>query len=81
MSDITIIPTEELKKDLLDSNIDIGVCETALQLGISLYSGGEVQKRLEANRYFVRVITEELERRKCAEPEPAPAPAEERAEQ
>jgi hypothetical protein len=66
MSDIHSIPTEELEKDLLDSNIDIGVCETALQLGITSYSGGPIQKRLEANKCFVKVITAELERRKAA---------------
>lgn len=64
MVDITTIPTSELEKDLLESNQDIAVCETVLTLGVSQYSGGSVKERLEANRYFVKVITAELERRR-----------------
>ena len=63
MVDITTIPTSELEKDLFESNQDIAVCETALTLEVSSYSGGSVKERLEANKHFVKVITAELERR------------------
>ena len=64
MVDITTIPQEELEKDLRDSLNDIEACEFVLLLGIETYSQGIVQRRLEANQYFVKVITAELERRK-----------------
>ena len=63
MTDITTIPEEELRKDLQDSYADILACESALKLGITSYSGGSVQKRLDANKHFVQVISAELERR------------------
>lgn len=65
MTDLTSIPISELEKDLLESNQDIAYCETALTLGVTDYSGGSVQQRLDANRYFVKVITAELNRRAC----------------
>lgn len=64
MKDITTIQTSELEKDLWDSNQDIAVCETALVLGETTYSGGSVQERLESNRRFVVIITAELARRR-----------------
>lgn len=63
MADITKIPLERLKKDLQDSRSDISTCEAALSLGIKNYSGGSVEKRLNANKHFVDMITKELDRR------------------
>lgn len=65
MQNIKLIPLEELKKDLLDSNIDIGICKTALSLGLISYSRLPIEERLRANEYFVRLITTELKRRGC----------------
>lgn len=63
MIDITKIPEEELRKDLEDSYADILACEAALRLGLESYSGGKVEHRLNSNKYFVEVITAELQRR------------------
>lgn len=63
MTDITTIPQTELEKDLADSLADIRMCEFALLQGVTTYSGGAVEDRLEKNKYFVKVITAELERR------------------
>lgn len=63
MVDITTIPASELESDLLDSQNDIKVCELALLHGVTFYSQGSVNDRLEKNKYFVKVITAELERR------------------
>lgn len=67
MTDITTIPQEELEKDLADSLTDIRICEFALLQSITSYSGGAVKDRLEKNKYFVKVITAELERRRVLE--------------
>ena len=64
MVDITTIPTNELESDLLDSQNDIKVCELALLLDVTSYNHGSVNDRLEKNKYFVKVITAELERRR-----------------
>ncbi len=64
MLDIKIISDDKLKKDLDKSYEDIKVCEKALLLGISKYSSGSVRERLNGNRYFVEVITAEIQRRK-----------------
>ena len=63
MLDIKTMPERELRKDLLESNIDISVCESAIRCGVTSYSGGSVEERIKANKYFVTVITAELERR------------------
>jgi hypothetical protein len=63
MTDITTIPTEELVSDLRDSIADIKICEFALSRGVTEYNGKSVQYRIEQNQYFVKVITDELERR------------------
>jgi hypothetical protein len=63
MKDLTTIPTDELKKDLLESKEDILVCQQALDLGIFNYSGGLVKDRLEDNKRFIEIITKELDRR------------------
>ena len=64
MVDITTIPTSELESDLLDSQNDIKVCKLALLHDVTSYSHGSVNDRLEKNKYFVKVITAELERRR-----------------
>jgi hypothetical protein len=63
MIDITTIPIDTLQKDLHDSEIDIIVCQQALDNGIYSYSGGFVEERLKANKHFVEVIMRELNRR------------------
>ena len=63
MKDLTTISTDELKKDLSDSEKDILVCQQALDLGIFNYSGGSVKERLEDNKRFIEIITKELNRR------------------
>ena len=63
MTDITIIPTAELEKDLQESRSDISACEVALTQNIKSYSGGSVEERLKANKHFVEVISKELNRR------------------
>jgi hypothetical protein len=62
--DITTISTDVLEKDLRESEIDISVCQVALDNGINNYSGGFVAARLQSNKYFVELITKELNRRK-----------------
>ena len=64
MVDIKKIPTSELEKDLLESYQDIAICKTALALEVTSYSHGSVKDRLKKNKYFVKVITAELERRR-----------------
>ncbi len=64
MVNIQTIPIKELKKDLKESLEDIDVCIKAIALGITQYSGGEVQKRLDDNKHFTKVITTEIERRR-----------------
>ena len=67
MTDISTIPMETLEKDLQDSRNDIATCEVALSIGVTSYSGGSVTERLEANKGFVKVISEEIERRAMKE--------------
>lgn len=64
MVDITTISTDTLEKDLHESEIDIIVCQQALDNGIHNYSGGLVEERLKANKHFVEVIMKELNYRK-----------------
>lgn len=63
MIDITTIPINILEKDLLESKRNIILCEVALNMGVLSSGGGSIGERLEANKYFVEVITAELERR------------------
>lgn len=58
------IPTEELLKDKEESLLDIKTCEDALKLGITAYSGGSVQERLDCNKRIVEKINKELEVRR-----------------
>lgn len=61
--DITKISIEELNKDLAESRIDISVCENALSIGVTKYSAGSVQERLDINKKIVAKIEVELKRR------------------
>ena len=61
--DITTIPTSTLETDLQESKDDISSCEVALSFGVTTYSDGLVQERLDDNKHFVKVISEELDRR------------------
>lgn len=66
MLKIAQIPTDELIQDLFDSYVDIQACEKALELGILTIvtnEGTSVEYRLDRNKYFVRVITDEITRR------------------
>lgn len=63
--DITTIPTQELAMDLLESEKDISICRLALSLGITSYSGGKVEERLDSNKRIVEVIRQELKRRRA----------------
>jgi hypothetical protein len=67
MEDITTIPTQNLERDLQDSQNDVATCEVALQFGITTYSGGSVQERLDHNKHFIEVISKELDRRRQKE--------------
>ena len=60
---LALIPLETLKKDLLESKEDILICQQALDLDITTYSGGSIKERLEANKHFIKIITKELDRR------------------
>ena len=67
MTDIKTISDEDLRVDLLESLSDIRACQSALNAGITTYGDepeGYIQKRLDANLYFVKVIRAELKRRK-----------------
>ena len=63
MKDITKIPLAELEKDLLDSRSDINVCKLALLQNITNCGTGKVEDRLNKNRQFVTMITNEIARR------------------
>ena len=70
MTDITTIPDADLQTDLLESLADIRACQSALNAGITTYGdnpAGYVQKRLDANLYFVKVIKAEQERRRIVD--------------
>jgi len=60
--DIHTIPHAELRCDLQESLDDIAVCKRALLLGVTRYSGGSVQDRLDANKGFIVKIKAELAR-------------------
>lgn len=64
MRDISSIPIEELEKDLAESEVDIAICQLALDQGITSYSQGLVVGRLSDNKHFVDLISKELQRRK-----------------
>lgn len=65
MVDITTIPQSELMQDLADSFVDVKHCEAALAVGITKYSGGSVQERLDVNLRIIQKITAELKRREA----------------
>jgi hypothetical protein len=61
--DIAKIPMQELLDDLAESVDDIRVCQMALSQGITQYSGGEVQRRLDVNLGIKEKIEKEILRR------------------
>ena len=63
MRDIKTIPDDVLEKDLEDSYKDVLDCTTALKVGVTNYSGGSVQERLDNNKQFIEVIETEIQRR------------------
>ena len=54
------IPIKELQKDKQESLNDIKVCKEALTLGVTTYSGGSTQVRLDTNIKIVEKIDKEL---------------------
>ena len=66
--DITKIPIGELLEDRQACVRDIGVCEWALLVGVTEYSGTKSTKyRLENNKKIIDAIDTELSRRKVEE--------------
>lgn len=64
---ISEIPTDELKSDLADTEIDIQVCELALIQGVETYGTGKsVTYRLNTNQMIRDQIKAELARREVA---------------
>lgn len=63
MKDLSWIPDATLVKDREDSVQDIKVCEIALAVGVTQYSGGLVKDRLDKNKGFIEVIDAEIARR------------------
>lgn len=64
MGDITKVPVGRLILDLEDSYADLGTCEAAQALGITFHNC-DIAERAEKNRMLIKVIKEELERRKA----------------
>ncbi len=65
--DIKLIPLEELLEDKAASEADIKICEWALLLDVTEYSGGSVQGRINGNQIFIDKIKAELGRRQKEE--------------
>jgi hypothetical protein len=64
MTDIAIIPDEELERDRQESIADIAVCERALAIGYHTHRDGlPVQERLDGNRKIITKIEAEQQRR------------------
>ena len=64
MTEMTKIPTAELRTDLAESLADIRLCETALRSDVTYYSVDKsVNYRLDINRKIVDRIKAELARR------------------
>lgn len=61
--EIKDIPTEELQADFKESADDAKLCRIAISKGITEYSGGNVQNRLDSNISIMEKIVEELTRR------------------
>ncbi len=63
LMEINEFPLAELLDDRRTSILDIQLCELALDLGVTEYSGGRVEIRKLKNKLIVNVIDEELARR------------------
>jgi hypothetical protein len=61
--DITTVDTKTLKENYYESERDIHICEVALENGVTKYSGGLVQERLDVNKKIAERIKTELKRR------------------
>ncbi len=62
---LAAIPMEELLQDRKDALKDIENCKTALEVGVTEYSGGKsVQERLDKNKLHIEVMDWEINRRK-----------------
>lgn len=67
MSDVSLIPTDEILKDRADALEDILICGNALKVGVTRYSGGLVQDRIDSNIRQIEVMNAELARREAQE--------------
>ncbi len=63
MTQIDNIPADELLRDRRESIEDISFCNLALMRGVTHYSGGSVQDRINVNRMIVVLIDAELDKR------------------
>jgi len=61
--DIKTILMKELLTDKEDCIVDIKVCQKALALGTTQYSGGSIQNRLDVNKEIIIKIDKEIARR------------------
>lgn len=62
-TDITTISTFELQRDLEESIADAELCQHALEIGVTEYSGHSVEDRLNGNIAIIDLINAELVRR------------------
>ncbi len=65
--DIKLIPLDQLLADKSFSEVDIKMCEWALLLGVTEYSGGSAQGRINGNQFIIDKINGELDRRQKEE--------------
>ena len=65
--DIKLIPLDQLLADKSASEVDIKLCEWALLLDVTEYSGGSVQGRINGNQLIIDRINGELGRRQKKE--------------
>lgn len=55
--------SDELEEDRRASYNDIKCCRIALLVGVTRYSGGTIQSRIDTNQRIIEVIEKELNRR------------------
>lgn len=66
-----MIPYDELIKDRQESELDIPICEAALEIGVKTHRDGtSVQERIDVNKLIIVKIDLELERRRNYDPLP-----------
>ena len=66
---LAAIPLEVLLQDRKEALEDIEICKKALRVEVTHYSGGSVQKRLDKNKFHIKVMDWELKRRENGKPE------------